>query len=221
MPECKNDMKIGSFHETLEFGRVEVIDYVNAFKVRVRFSDTGFEVWALAGNVRNGSVKDRLKPTVYGVGFFGDGPHGASKGKKPNKAYKVWQSMLQRCYDSAFHARRPSYIGCSVCNEWHNFQCFADWFNKNYPNDGGNYQLDKDIIKDGNKIYSPETCKFVTLKENTIKAGAKSYSFISPDGVRFDIYNLSEFSRKNGLDPSVMSKLGKGRYKSHKKWRLA
>lgn len=221
MPECKNDMLVGSIHETRDFGLVEVVEYVNAFKVKVRFIDTGFEVWGLAGNIRNGSLKDKIKPTVYGIGFFGEGKHSSTKKGRPNKAYKVWQSMLQRCYDPAFHARRPTYIGCSVCKEWESFQVFADWFEENYPNDGGCYQLDKDIIKEGNRIYSPETCKFVTLKENTAKAASKPREFISPSGEIIKVYNLADFCKESDLNYDSMRKLGNGRNKSHKKWRKA
>lgn len=221
MPESKNDMSVGSAHKTKEFGVVQVIEYVNAFKVLVRFIDTGYELWALAGNIRKGEVKDKLKPVVYGVGFMGDGINSSTIKGKPNKAYKVWQSMLQRCYDPGFHSRRPTYIGCSVCSEWHDFQNFANWFELNYPCDGMSYQLDKDIIKEGNKVYSPETCKFVTIKENTAKAVAKNHKFINPAGKYVYIYNLVEFCKENNLNHDAMRKLGNGRNKSHKKWRRA
>lgn len=221
MPESKNDMRVGSIHKTKEFGFIQVVEYVNAFKVLVRFPDTGYELWALAGNVRKGELKDKLKPIVYGVGFMGDGVHSSTKKGKANKAYKVWQSMLQRCYDPAFHLRRPTYIGCSVCNDWHNFQIFADWFELNYPRDGMRYQLDKDIIKEGNKFYSPTTCKFVTLKENTEKSSAKTHKFITPNGECISIYNLVEFCKENNLNHNAMRKLGNGRNKSHKNWRRA
>lgn len=218
MPESLEDMKIGSIHETKDFGLLEVLEYVNAFKVRVRFIKTGYETWALAGNIRNGCVKDKLLPTVYGVGFFGVGHHKSTKGGRPNKAYKVWQSMLQRCYDPGFHSRRPTYIGCSVCDEWKNFQVFADWFYDKYPTDGRSYQLDKDIIKDGNKVYCPEFCKFVTLKENTAKAGEKLRVFTNPNGENVEIYNLSDFCKQNNLAYDGMRKLGNGKNKKHKGW---
>jgi hypothetical protein len=49
-----------------------------------------------------------------------------------------------------------------VCNEWHNFQNFAEWFCKNYCDASmDKWQLDKDIIVPGNRVYSPETCCFV------------------------------------------------------------
>lgn len=73
--------------------------------------------------------------------------------------------MLQRCYDPKLHLRHPTYKECNVIEEWHNFQNFASWFEKNYI-DG--YQIDKDLLVEGNKIYSPETCCFVPKEINLI-----------------------------------------------------
>ena len=61
--------------------------------------------------------------------------------------------------------KQPSYIGCLVDEEWHNFQNFAEWFEDNYVE---GWHLDKDILIKGNKIYSPETCCFVPLEINSL-----------------------------------------------------
>ncbi|ALY07069.1 hypothetical protein VmeM32_00078 [Vibrio phage vB_VmeM-32] len=76
--------------------------------------------------------------------------------------------MLGRCYDSKIQEKQPTYIDCSVCDEWHYFQNFATWYYDNYPKDGisEKYQLDKDLKVNGNKIYSPETCLFVSHAVN-------------------------------------------------------
>ena len=34
--------------------------------------------------------------------------------------------MLERFHDSKYQEKRPTYIGCSVAEEWHNFQIFAE-----------------------------------------------------------------------------------------------
>lgn len=81
------------------------------------------------------------------------------------KSYVQWRSMLCRCYDPKFHLKEPSYIGCTVCEEWLLFSNFKKWFDKNYIK---GYDLDKDILFKGNKIYSPETCCFVPHKINTL-----------------------------------------------------
>ena len=32
--------------------------------------------------------------------------------------YSRWASMLERCYSKSLLEKYPSYIGCSVCEEW-------------------------------------------------------------------------------------------------------
>ena len=82
----------------------------------------------------------------------------------PKHIYQKWISMLKRCYDKKFHARHPSYINCTVCKEWLTLSNFMNWFNQNYIE---GYELDKDILVKGNKVYSPQTCCFVPDVINT------------------------------------------------------
>jgi hypothetical protein len=62
-----------------------------------------------------------------------------------------------------------TYLDCSVCEEWHNYQSFCEWFDENYYTiEGENVALDKDILHKGNKIYSPENCCFVPQSINSL-----------------------------------------------------
>ena len=132
--------------------------------------------------------------------------------------YRAWKNMLKRCHSDKYQKDRPTYIGCSVCKEWLTFSNFRRWM---LTQDWQGKQIDKDIKFKGNKIYSPETCMFVTNKENTIEARAMHYVFISPLGEAVKIYNLSEFCRNNGLDQGNMCKVYSGKAKHHKGWTLA
>ena len=77
--------------------------------------------------------------------------------------------MLQRCYYDKFHERNPTYIGCKVCDEWLNFQNFAEWYEKNYYEvEGETMCLDKDILVKHNKIYSTDTCIYVPQTINLL-----------------------------------------------------
>lgn len=78
--------------------------------------------------------------------------------------YNVWRSMLARCYSPVLHKRSPTYIGCSVVEEWHKFSVFREWMKSK---DWKNKELDKDILYKGNKIYSPDNCVFLTSRINT------------------------------------------------------
>jgi hypothetical protein len=75
------------------------------------------------------------------------------------KYYSTWAKMLQRCYYPKLHARHPTYIGCTVTKEWLTFSNFKKWM---MLQDWEGKCLDKDILIQGNKIYSPETCMFVS-----------------------------------------------------------
>jgi hypothetical protein len=79
--------------------------------------------------------------------------------------YSTWKNMLKRCYDSKYQTKYTTYIGCSVCEEWLTFSNFKAWME---IQDWVDKQLDKDILIQNNKVYSPETCIFVTNEINNL-----------------------------------------------------
>ena len=78
--------------------------------------------------------------------------------------YKAWKSMLVRCYSTKYQDRQPTYKGCSVSEEWLTFSKFRAWMENQ---DWEGKQLDKDLLFEENKIYSSETCVFVTPMVNS------------------------------------------------------
>ena len=76
-------------------------------------------------------------------------------------AHIRWQGILRRCYGNSKKCR--TYRECYVCDEWLTFSKFKEWFDKNYI-DG--WEIDKDILVKGNKVYSPDTCCFVPREIN-------------------------------------------------------
>jgi hypothetical protein len=135
-------------------------------------------------------------------------------------AYTAWLNMIRRCYSPKWLEMHPTYKGCSVTPIWHKFHSFSVWFEESYPDDGVDYQLDKDIKVKGNKVYSPETCLFVSKKDNVIAAHAKHYAVVSPDGVTHNVYNMRAFCRENGLGHAHMNAVTSGKRKSHKGFTL-
>lgn len=73
--------------------------------------------------------------------------------------YQRWRSMLNRCYSG----RYPSYKGFAVCEEWLTFSNFKAWME---TQDWKGKELDKDLLVEGNKVYSPETCVFIDAEVN-------------------------------------------------------
>lgn len=91
--------------------------------------------------------------------------------------------MLNRCYYEKLHEKRPTYIGCTVSEEWHNFQNFAKWYYENYYEIEGEVMcLDKDILCKGNKIYSLETCVFAPQTINLLFVKKQNVRGESPIG---------------------------------------
>ena len=62
----------GKLFETRNYGELVITKYVNNKEVYVKFIETGYETKAGLSDIRNGKVKDRLVPSVCGVGVIGD-----------------------------------------------------------------------------------------------------------------------------------------------------
>lgn len=106
---------------------------------------------------------------------------------KKSQIWKRWYDIHYRCYSTQLHERYPSYVGCSVCEEWNNFNNFYAWYQDNYYEvEGQKMDLDKDILCKGNKIYSPDTCVFVPHKINTMFTNGKRNRGAYPLGVHID-----------------------------------
>lgn len=115
--------------------------------------------------------------------------------------YRAWVEMLRRCYSDSFQERQPTYLHCSVVDEWLVFSNFKSWMEKQ---DWEGKQLDKDILFPGSKIYSPDTCVFVSLVVNMfiVERGALRGEF--PIGVcrnktsqKFQASCSNPFTKKN------------------------
>lgn len=171
MGVIKNLISIGYKFETKHWGEISVTDINGYDKITVMFADGNTKTVA-AKEVRSGSVKNEAQPDIYGVGFIGYGNHTSRfKDGKNTPEYDAWRGILRRCYDTVFHKKRPTYIGCEVCTEWHNFQNFAEWYvvQRGYEE---RWHLDKDLTVFDNKVYSPETCALIPCEVNSIFTGA-------------------------------------------------
>lgn len=77
--------------------------------------------------------------------------------------YCTWRNMIARGYSTKLKTKNPTYLDCSVCEEWRVFSNFRAWMQ---TQDWVGKQLDKDILFIGNKVYSPDTCVFVDKRTN-------------------------------------------------------
>ena len=134
-----------------------------------------------------GSLKCPYERRTSGIGYLGEGQYKTCEDGRNTKAYDAWVRMLERAYDPAYHEKHPTYRGCQVCQEWHNFQTFAAWFDANYYEITGQMMnLDKDILFKGNKIYSPGTCAYVPQDVNKLFTKRDACRNGLPVGVHYD-----------------------------------
>ena len=167
--ERNRKLLIGKEFETNNYGKCVVVDYRSNIDVTVKFIEYPYITRCRLGDLKLGKVKNPYHPIHYGKGYIGEGVYG----KRDIKAYALWQKMLGRAYSEGYHNLRPTYRDVTVCDEWLNFQNFAKWFysqkySQAVDDKMRTYELDKDILSVGNKMYSPNTCCFVPREINTI-----------------------------------------------------
>lgn len=118
---------------------------------------------------------------VYNIGI-NDHKAPVNIDNKIIKSYSHWRDMLARCYSTLRLKKYPTYIDCSVAEEWHLFSNFERWFASNYVE---GWHLDKDILVPGNKVYSSKTCVFVSPALNALLTDNKASRGEFPLGVCF------------------------------------
>lgn len=101
--------------------------------------------------------------------------------------YVIWREMLRRCYSDNFQNKCPTYKGCYVHADWHNFENFYHDISKMRGYDSISRKravnLDKDILKNGNKEYSAKYCRLVPQEINKLITNRKACRGDYPIGV--------------------------------------
>jgi len=183
----KKEEREGTIHPTKQGCLLKIITYHNSQNCDVQFLDEyGYTVQNREyKEIIKGTIKNPYHPSVYGVGYGGEGRHRITIDNRRIKMSRKWSGALERSYCPKYHKRFPTYIGCSIDKHWANFQNFGDWFEANYkPEYMEGWCLDKDILFKGNKIYSPETCCFVPSEINNLLTNRKNHRGEYPLGVR-------------------------------------
>ena len=158
---------VGKVFKSLNSGDFKILKYNDNRNVEIQFINTGFEVTATLGNIKIGKVKDLYSPSVYGVGIVGT-KYPVSEGGTLTKEYKLWRHMLERCYSDIYQKKKPTYEGCKVSDKFKYYEYFYEWCNEQAGFDIKDWQLDKDLLIKGNKVYSENTCVFIPHEINTV-----------------------------------------------------
>lgn len=150
-----SDMAEGSRHNTKYNGVLEIVEYRHANSVDVRFIDTGYETTTYTSAIRKGIVKDRLKGSIYGVGYHGSRISVMTDDEQQKPSYVFWRLLLERCYnEKCVKYGQGGALGHTICEDWKNYTIFEKWYDENHK-EGLEMHL-----KDGETIYSPDTIEF-------------------------------------------------------------
>lgn len=145
----------------------KILEYVTTNEVHIEFLKTGFKRIASFSNIKKGSVVDPMSPSVYSIGYIGDGDYKTKYDNIQVVSYKIWKAILQRCYDEKCESyKNYGNKGITISEDWKNYQNFASWYEINHKEFMNDWVLDKDIIIKNNKVYSKDTCCFVPAKLN-------------------------------------------------------
>ena len=139
-----------------------IVEFQDEYRAKVHTSYYHF----LSGEVRNPYF-----PNVFGVGIIGNKYPAKIDGRR-TKECAVWYAMIRRCFDKKLKNDSSTYKDVTCCNEWFLYDNFYEWLHsqKNFDKwmNGDKWELDKDILFKGNKIYSPDTCCLVPHYVNTL-----------------------------------------------------
>jgi hypothetical protein len=135
----------------------EVIEYKSSRDVTIKFTDSGHISKSQINHLRNGQFLSPYSKTVYGRGYRGNTDY-LQYGDESISAR--WALMIGRCYDDGMRLKNPTYADCTVCDEWFSYENYSGWYMAE-PYRQPDWDVDKDIMYPGNRIYSPSTCTFV------------------------------------------------------------
>ncbi len=196
-------LNINGTYYSSKCGPMIILQELNNGKYLVKFLNTGTEKIARDTAIKSGAVRDQFALLNCGVACTGNAK---TKGKNA-PYYNVWNSMIHRCYAEQ-DGKYRIYKNVTVCDRWLIFENFlADCRNIDGFDEemflSGNLVLDKDIKQrhQTNKVYSPETCTWVSKRENALYQDAQMRPFeaISPQGEVFHSENIAAFAREHGL----------------------
>ena len=158
---------IGKVCKSKSSGDFKILKYNDTANVEIQFLKTGFETTVQLVQVKSGKVKDPYVHSVFGVGISGTKYPSKVNGVK-TKEYVLWHSMLTRCYSDTYKKKRPTYEGCEVSDNFKSYEYFYEWCQNQIGFGVEEWQLDKDLLVKGNKVYSEGSCVFLPSEINSL-----------------------------------------------------
>lgn len=144
------------------------------------------------------------------------------------KLYRVWWHMKGRCLNPSDRSYRLyGGNGVTICEKWleldgflHDVDKIDGWDKDMFMT--SNLQLDKDLKVEGNKVYSPEFCLWVSpdtnvgLRPNLMRPTIA----LTPEGKRIRYFNTAKLCRDHGLNKNAIRECLLYRLKNHHGWQF-
>lgn len=126
-----------------------------------------------------------IKPRLHGKTYTNI----VNRHKNYKAIYSRWRAMRNRCYmKNSWQYKNYGGRGIGVCIEWrYTFEHFYYWALAN----GFDKSLYLDRV-DNNNGYSPENCRWVTVRENNLNQ--RKAIFLTINGVTKGVIEWSEIS---------------------------
>ena len=191
---------VGKILKSKNFGDFKILKYNDSYNVEIQFLKTGFETKVQLVQVKSGEIKDPYSPSVFGVGIFGTKYPSTINGRNI-KEYVLWQRMLERCYSDGFKKKNPTYIDCEVSENFKSYEYFYEWCYKQIGFGVGGFELDKDLLLKGNKVYSENTCIFIPAEINLLlikRDASRGEHLIGVSWCKRDKAFVAQVSRNKG-----------------------
>ena len=191
---------VGKILKSKNFGDFKILKYNDSYNVEIQFLKTGFETKVQLVQVKSGEIKDPYSPSVFGVGIFGT-KHPSTINGRNIKEYVLWQRMLERCYSDGFKKKNPTYIDCEVSENFKSYEYFYEWCYKQIGFGVGGFELDKDLLVKGNKVYNESTCVFIPAEINLLlikRDASRGEHLIGVSWCKRDKAFVAQVSRNKG-----------------------
>lgn len=163
--------KLGEIRSNSNGTLMKIIAYRKSNDIDIEFLDDFHYIkeHQTYSNFCRGNIKNPYDRTLCGVGYIGVGKYMTRNSitHKQEKTYQIWTALFDRCYRNK--DKYPAYHNkCEVCEEWHNYQIFAKWYEENRYECDGRLHIDKDILNPNCNTYSPNNCLLVPQRINML-----------------------------------------------------
>lgn len=162
---------VGTHHHVHD-GELIITRYVDYDRREVRFTNFPFTTITGTRQIKAKTVKNKMKPSVCGVGYIGDESILISPPLEREKV--LWNNRIRLCY----HPSGKYYGRVTVDPQWHSRANFIAWL-RSQPNyqewlDGG-LDLDRNLkATTPNPSYTPENCCLIDSSLNRRLGGTES-----------------------------------------------